>query len=76
MAFNIGGIYKRDEINRKAWEVAARDLGIGKEIAFDRLNYLSANIENTLGESTEELVNLGFENAQDIFKKIKDKLIK
>ena len=73
MAFNIGGLYSLEEIDQAAWERAAKEIGLGKKHAAERMDYLKANIKRALRESATELADQGFPIAIKLSKSIREK---
>lgn len=70
MAFNIGGDYSIDDITEVSFARAARDIGLGEKMAMKRYEQLSAKFKKALRESAEALVQMGFDKAEDIEKRI------
>ena len=71
MAFNIGGVYSIDEIDRTAWERAALDVGLGKKYALERYDWLKGSMGKALSESTKELMDQGLTSAKATERKIR-----
>ena len=70
MAFNIGGIYPRREIDKAAWERAAVNIGIGRGFAVDRIVAMSERLPTVLKEAAGELEDAGFAAARELMKGI------
>ena len=70
MAFNIGGDYSIDDITEASFARAARDIGLGEKMAMKRYEQLSAKFKKALRESAETLLQMGFDKAEDIEKRI------
>lgn len=70
IAFNIGGVYPRREIDRAAWERAAADIGLGRGFAIDRIVDMSERLPAALKEAAGELEDAGFVAARELMKAI------
>jgi serine/threonine-protein kinase HipA len=70
MAFNIGGDYSIDDITRASFNRAARDAGLGKNLAMKRYDMLLEKFEKALRESTKVLADMGFNKAENIENRI------
>ena len=66
MAFNIGGVYPRREIDKAAWERAAADIGIGRGFAIDRIVDMSERLPAALKEVAGDLESAGFAAARGL----------
>ncbi len=73
MAINIGGKYSIDELDEEAWVRAAKDVGIGKGFALDRIQYLTARLKPALKEAAEELEAAGLPSARKIARRCIDR---
>ncbi|MBR2707518.1 MAG: type II toxin-antitoxin system HipA family toxin [Mogibacterium sp.] len=70
MAFNIGGKYSIDDIDRTAWSRAAKDIGMGTGYALDLIDQMTEKLPDALNTSAEELCDGGFIQAPDIRNRI------
>ena len=73
MAFNIGGEKDITKIKRKSFEQAAKDAGIGINVAMGILDEMCSAFPKALRESAKELKEEGFDNAEKISRKILNK---
>ncbi len=70
MAFSIAGEYNIDKINRMTFVEAAKEVGIGQNIAMKFFDEMVASFKNALLQSTVELCNKGFEKAEELKNRI------
>lgn len=70
MAFHIGGVYHLRRIDRSAWEMAAKDLGIGVRQAMADYEKLRECFPSALQQATEKLSTAGFRRAEEIADRI------
>ena len=70
MAFFIGGTCSLDELGRKSFGDAAREVGLGRRMALGRFDDLCGRFEKALEESSKELSALGFVQSEKLRKRI------
>jgi serine/threonine-protein kinase HipA len=70
MAFNIGGRYSVEDIDRAAWSRAAADIGMGAGYAQSLIDKMEEGLRNALLASAEELSDGGLSQAPEIAKQI------
>ena len=71
MGFNIGGEYFVDKVTKENWMKAAADIGIGRRLALERIDFLAEGFDKALKESAEELNDYGFSAAKKLARTIK-----
>ena len=70
MAFNIGGVYSIDEIERGHFITAAKAVGLGERMAMKRFDDMCGRFKKALKDSAEELVTAGYPKASEIHDRI------
>ena len=70
MAFRIGGVGTLEEIDREAFRLAAREVGLGDRMALRRFDALCESFEGALRASAEELMSQGFSKAPELAERI------
>lgn len=66
MAFNIGGEYNLDKINRENFNDETKKLNLSNKLLLEHFDYLKADVKKTLTLSAEELCDFGYTVADDI----------
>lgn len=72
MAFNIGGRYSVEDIDRAAWSRAAADIGMGAGYAQSLIDKMGEGLRSALTSSAEELRDEGLTQAPEIANRILD----
>ena len=70
MAFSIAGICSTDEINEEVFRNAAKNIGLGERIAMKHFTEMCGRFVAALSRSADMLTQEGYENAQDMKKRI------
>ena len=70
MAFGIGGRFRLEEIDRDAWERAARDARISTDMAMRHVVRLASNFEKALNKVAEELKSISGGRSEEIADRI------
>jgi len=70
MAFSIGGVYSIDDIDVSAFHRAAKELGMGGQLAMQRFDRLCRLLPDALSKAADELVGLGFKDVPELKKRI------
>ncbi|MCD8217184.1 MAG: type II toxin-antitoxin system HipA family toxin [Clostridiales bacterium] len=66
MALSIGGVYRIDNITRESFLLEAGKIGLGKNMAQNRIDKMVSLFESALLQSASELQSQGFTDAEDI----------
>ena len=70
MAFSVGREYDIYKINRECFRQEAVNVGLGERIAMQHYDRMADRIEIALDSACAMLMNQGFEQAEDIKKRI------
>ncbi len=70
MAFSIGQRYDIDTIDRECFRQEAHNVGLGERIAMQHYDRLANNIQVALDKACTTLVEQGFEQAENVKKRI------
>ena len=70
MAFNIGGAFSLDDLNRDSFRQAAREVGLGERMAMRRFDAMVERFRAALHASAEDLLAAGYPKAAQIEDKI------
>ena len=71
MAFNVGGVYDIDSMDRSCFERACAEAGLSRKLALSRFDKMNGRINDALDQAADELIQEGFERAKLIKEKIK-----
>lgn len=66
MALSIGEVYRIDDITRESFLLEAGKIGLGKNMAQNRIDKMVSLFESALLQSASELQSQDFTDAEDI----------
>ena len=73
MAFSIGNEYNIDKIDRNSFRQEAGKIGLGETMAMKHFDHMANEFSHALNLACDTLMQLGFEKAYDIKKRIAEK---